>query len=189
MSENESIVVTLPEVGEVLLERSYRAKNINISVKPPKKVRVAIPVGVDFERARIIVEKRGNWIKEKIKEFANSSTIHLKNTYSSEELIFHKRLLTKRVDILSRRYGFKYNKLKFRLMKSRWGSCSAKNNICLNLLMASLPKKLQDYIIIHELVHTKIKNHSRTYWTFMNKIIVDAKSMHKELKEKYTINY
>ena len=71
-------------------------------------------------------------------------------------------------------------------MKSRWGSCSAKNNISLNILMSHLPKRLQDYIIIHELVHTLIKNHSENYWTFLDKVTGNAKGLHKELKENYT---
>ena len=68
-------------------------------------------------------------------------------------------------------------------MKSRWGSCSAKNNINLNMSMSFLPKMLQDYIILHELAHTRIKNHSKDYWILMDKIIDDAKGLHKELKE------
>ena len=52
----ESKIITLPKVGDVLLERSYRAKHINISVKPPKIIRVAVPVGVEFEKARKIAE-------------------------------------------------------------------------------------------------------------------------------------
>ena len=41
-------IIILPEVGDVLLERSYRAKHIIISVKPPWKIRLAVSVGIDF---------------------------------------------------------------------------------------------------------------------------------------------
>ena len=59
----ESKIITLPKVGDVLLERSYRAKHINISVKPPKKIRVAVPVGVEFEKAHKIAETTMEYIK------------------------------------------------------------------------------------------------------------------------------
>ena len=64
----EAIKITLPDVGDVLLERSYRAKHINISVKPPSKVRVAVPVGVEFAKAQRIAEQRIDWIKKQLRK-------------------------------------------------------------------------------------------------------------------------
>ena len=183
----ESEIITLPKVGDVLLERSYRAKHINISVKPPKKIRVAVPVGVEFEKARKIAEQREYWIEKQLEKFSNSTATPVLNTLAGEELFVHKKSLTKRVEVLAKRHGFKYKKIRFKVMKTRWGSCTAKNNISLNILMTHLPKKLQDYIILHELVHTRIKNHSNSYWAFMDRITGDAKGIHKELKEKYTL--
>jgi predicted metal-dependent hydrolase len=182
----ESMIITLPEVGDVLLERSYRAKHINISVKPPSIIRVAVPVGVEFEKARKIAEQREYWIEKQLEKFSNSTATPILDTFAGEELIVHKKSLTKRVVVLAKRHGFKYNKLRFKVMKTRWGSCTAKNNISLNILMTHLSKRLQDYIILHELVHTRIKSHSNSYWAFLDKITGDAKGIHKELKEKYT---
>ena len=92
-----------------------------------------------------------------------------------------------RVEMLAMKHGFEYNQLKFRVMKTRWGSCSAKNNINLNMLITYLPKHLQDYIILHELVHTRIKNHSNHFWNALDSVVGDAKGMHKELKKNYTL--
>ena len=183
----ESIIITLPEVGDVLLERSYRAKHIIISVKPPSKIRVAVPVGVNFEKARKFAEQREYWIEKQLAKFSNSTAIPILDTFAGEELVVHKKYLTKRVDDLAKQHGFKYNKLRFKVMKTRWGSCTAKNNISLNILMAHTSKRLQDYIILHELVHTRIKNHGNSFWVLMDRITGDAKGMHKELKEKYTL--
>ena len=60
----EAVTIKLPDIGDVLLERSYRAKHINISVKPPSKVRVAVPVGVEFAKAQRIAEQRIDWTKK-----------------------------------------------------------------------------------------------------------------------------
>ena len=186
ISVAESKIITLPEVGDVLLERSYRAKHIIISVKPPSKIRVAVPVGIDFEKARKFAEQREYWIEKQLAKFSNSTAIPILDTLASEELVVRKKYLTKRVDDLAKQHGFKYNKLRFKVMKTRWGSCTAKNNISLNILMTHISKRLQDYIILHELVHTRIKSHSNSYWAFLDKITGDAKGIHKELKEKYT---
>ena len=183
----ESISISLPKVGEVLLERSYRAKHINISVKPTKKVRVAVPVGITFDRAHNFVKQKEHWIEKQILKYINSSATPIVDTFAAECFILEEKYLVNRVEMLAKKHGFQYNKLKFRVMKTRWGSCSAKNNINLNMLITYLPKHLQDYIILHELVHTRIKNHSNHFWSSLDEIVGNAKGMNKELKKNYTL--
>jgi hypothetical protein len=67
--------------------------------------------------------------------------------------------------------------------KTRWGSCSDKNNINLNINLVRLPDELIDYVILHELVHTRIKNHSHQFWEEMNKVVEDPKSLDKKLRQ------
>ena len=183
----ESKTISLPKVGDVLLERSYRAKHINISVKPPKKIRVAVPVGVAFDKAHKFAKQKEYWIEKQILKFVNSSATPIVDTFVAESFIREEEYLVNRVEALAKKHGFQYSKLKFKVMKTRWGSCTAKNNINLNMLLTYLPKNLQDYVILHELVHTRIKNHSIHFWALLDKITGDAKGMHKELKEKYIL--
>jgi len=183
----ESITITLPDVGDVLLERSYRAKHINISVKPPSKVRVAVPVGVEFAKAQRIAEQRIDWIKKQLRKYSQSKAKQLLKKPDGNELIIVKKYLRDRVEYLAKRHGFQYNKLAFKSMMTRWGSCSPKNNISLNLLMAELAKDFQDYIILHELLHTRIKDHGKGFWLELDRLTGDAKGIQKELKEKYTL--
>ena len=72
-------------------------------------------------------------------------------------------------------------------MKSRWGSCSYNNNISLNLWMMFLPKNLKDYIILHELVHIKIKNHSKEFWIELGKICENPRLFNKRLNSDFSI--
>ena len=81
-----------------------------------------------------------------------------------------KRLLPGRLDEIARQHGFDYNKVTIRNNKRNWGSCSSKNNISLNLQMMKLPDELIDHILLHELVHTKIKNHSAKFWEELNRL-------------------
>ena len=183
----ESTIITLPTVGDILLERSYRARHINISVKPPKKIRVAVPVGVAFEKAHKFAKQKEYWIEKQILKFVNSSVTSIADTFAVECFIHEEEYLINRVETLAKKHGFQYRILKFKVMKTRWGSCTAKNNINLNMLITYLPKKLQDYVILHELVHTHIKDHSHRFWALLDKITGDAKGIHKELKEKYIL--
>ena len=183
----ESITIRLPDVGDVLLERSYRAKHINISVKPPSKVRVAVPVGVKFDKAQRIAEQRKDWIRNQIRKFSNSKAERLDKRFTDAELQHAKAYLSTRLNTLAKRHGFQYKKISFKSMMTRWGSCSAKNNISLNILIAQLPKELQDYIILHELLHTRIKNHSKAYWAELDILVGNAKMVDSMLKKDYVI--
>jgi len=91
--------------------------------------------------------------------------------------------LVNRLNELSEQHGFTYNKVFMRSQKTRWGSCSAKNNINLNMKLVRLPDEMIDYVLLHELVHTRIKNHTNAFWIELNKFVGDAKGMSKKINE------
>jgi len=97
-----------------------------------------------------------------------------------------KGYLPERIKILSEKYGFKYSKMFVKNLKSRWGSCSAQNNINLNLHLMRLPEHLSDYIILHELCHTIHKNHGPAFHTLLEKLCGNEKILNKELKKYRT---
>lgn len=94
-----------------------------------------------------------------------------------------KRYLPERLRELSRKHRLPYNKVIIKNNRSRWGSCSAKNNINLSLHLMRLPEHLIDYILLHELVHTVHKNHGKRFWKEFEKILPGAKTIDRELKE------
>jgi predicted metal-dependent hydrolase len=91
--------------------------------------------------------------------------------------------LPARLSELSRKHGFTYNKVIIKNNRSRWGSCSEKNNINLSLHLMRLPEHLVDYILMHELVHTVHKNHGKKFWREFEKILPGAKATDRELRE------
>jgi len=88
-----------------------------------------------------------------------------------------------RLEELAIKYGFEVSKVTIKNNKSRWGSCSKKNNINLNLHLIRLPEHLSDYVLLHELVHTIHKNHSNKFWNQLDMITGSAKSLDRELKQ------
>jgi predicted metal-dependent hydrolase len=93
-----------------------------------------------------------------------------------------RELLGDRLETLSKRYGFSYSGLKIKRLTSRWGSCSSRNVITLNYYLVQLPWHLIDYVIIHELAHTKQMDHSRQFWALVESVTPDAKRLRKEIK-------
>jgi len=80
----------------------------------------------------------------------------------------------------SKSTGLEYANLKFMKLEKRWGSCTPSNTIIINYNAIKLPFSLIEYLVVHELVHTKIKSHSKEFWAELSKHIVNW----KELDEK-----
>ena len=84
---------------------------------------------------------------------------------------------------LASHYGFHYKKVKITGSKSRWGSCSAAGNINLSCYLMLLPPHLMDYVLLHELTHTKEMNHGPKFWEILNELTEGkARSLRSELK-------
>jgi len=176
--------IDIDGVGPILFEHSKRAKRVSISVKPFKGVRVAVPYGLSFKKAAQFAQIKADWIKihlEKMKQYERQGYFN----HSSAEGIDRvevKTLLTRRLQQLAKNNEFSYNRVFIRNQKTRWGSCSSKNNISLNMKLIKLPGELIDYVILYELVHTRKKDHSKAFWVEMDKLVGNGKKMASRLK-------
>ena len=105
------------------------------------------------------------------------------------EMLRHeaKLYLPDRVAKLAADHGFKYNQLSVKNVHTRWGSCSAQNNINLNIHLMRLPEYLSDFVILHELCHTIHKNHGPQFHKLLDSLVGgNEKRFDKELN-KYKI--
>ncbi|RLC31268.1 MAG: hypothetical protein DRH32_04510 [Deltaproteobacteria bacterium] len=145
-------------------------------------MRVAVPLGVSFDAAEKIAAEKASWISrhlEKIKAEEQKvrtlpGSVHVNRAKARKKLV-------RRLDELAVKYGFSYNRVFVRNQKTRWGSCSVKNNINLNVNLVNLPGELLDYVILHELMHTRIRNHGKIFWKELDLLMGDARQLDKEL--------
>ena len=80
-------------------------------------------------------------------------------------------------------FGASIPKVSLRDSVSRWGSCSPDGSISLNFRLLFMPEGILDYVIVHELAHTKYKSHGPRFWGLVEKAMPDHKERRKWLKE------
>ncbi len=95
-----------------------------------------------------------------------------------------KHFLPKRLHDIALREGYTYGKVSVKQMKGRWGSCNQDKDIVLNIFLMELPIGLIDYVILHELAHTRVLHHGPEFWAEMNRHTeIDAKTLRKQMRE------
>ena len=169
------------------------SKCVRISLKSQDSVLVTLPRRASFEYARNFALKNLNNIKNAAKKICpkvyclDGITYATKDEYLKRLRTKAKDYLPKRLDEIAHSYGYKYNKLALKYMKTRWGSCSFKNNINLNVSLVTLDGELIDYVLLHELVHTVEKNHGEGFWARLLIHMPDARVRNKVLKSRKVI--
>ena len=172
-------------IGKIQFRYSERAKYIRIVISQCSEVCVVIPKNQNINEAINFVQSKRNWIQKNKLRIAKKNILKLE--LSNTELEKFWKDTKQKILQFSNIHQLNFYKLIFKTLKSRWGSCSENNTICINNIIYYLPDHLQDYIILHELTHTKIKNHSIIFWKELEKICPNSKLKRKELRENYAI--
>ena len=178
-----SKTIRIRTLGPVYFTDSLRAKRLSITIKPDQTIRVSIPKGVSLAKAKTFLRCKIPWVKKHLNRLRELRQDDAQPTGPAMNRDKARTILAARLAYLARQHGFRYNKVFIRNQKTRWGTCSSKNNISLNIQLMRLPQELQDYVILHELVHTRHKNHSKMFWAEMDKLVGDAKKLRKEMRK------
>jgi predicted metal-dependent hydrolase len=177
------LLANIDNLGPISFTRSPRAKYQRITICPDKTITVTIPRGGSLGQARQFLESKISWIQKQLQKIDQHAqyqampdlNVDLEKTQIN---LFH------RLDYFSEKHNLLYNRATFRCQKTKWGSCSDRNNINLNVNLVFLPEELQDYVLLHELVHTKVKNHSKNFWTELDKYTQgQSRQLSKKLKQ------
>jgi predicted metal-dependent hydrolase len=92
-------------------------------------------------------------------------------------------LLFERVLILAGKHSFKYQKIRISSARTRWGSCSSLGTLSFTYRLVMAPLEVIDYVVLHELVHTQVRNHSKTFWNKLGELMPDYKTRLAWLKK------
>ena len=87
------------------------------------------------------------------------------------------------IDAYSQQYGFEVKGLRITSAKTRWGSCSANHTLNFTYRLSMAPIEVVEYVVVHELAHLKVRNHSKDFWNLVGQLKPDYKTNRRWLKE------
>lgn len=169
------------------IRESSRAKRLRIAVYCDCDVIVTLPHDKTVSDVEIYLEKKAKWLTSKLDFFRKAKGLQVKNkpvgfADNKEEAY---KLVVKIIKKFNKIYGFKYNKITIKNHKARWGSCSKKCNLNFNYKIVFLPRRLAEYIVVHELCHLGELSHSRRYWNLVRMGLSNYKMLTNELKSNF----
>ena len=168
-------IYTDPQLGSVIFRKRKGTRRMSIRVHPLKGVSVSVPYLVPYAAAQAFFMLKREWViqtvarqKERYKEVpkADSQQIEAMRRQAKSEL-------PGRLAELAARYGFTYNRVTIKHNSTNWGSCSARNNLNLNLNIVRLPATLRDYILLHELCHLRHHDHGQAFHLLLEHVCTD----------------
>lgn len=131
-----------------------------------------------------LIEKHKDWIYKRNTQItaatikAQKKRLDLKRTDEKFKHSIHSI-----VENISNDLKININKIYFRRMKSKWGSCSSKKNLTINTLLKYLPENLIKYVIFHEMVHLIERKHNEHFWNIISNKFENYSEKEKELFE------
>lgn len=172
-------------LGDIECVRSLRARSIRLMVRSDGSLRVTYPIFASRAKAIAFVESKEAWIVATRERMEQRRTNY--STITQEDV---KRLrkearatLPSLIAELATKYGFNYTSLRISSAHTRWGACSGNNGISLSLFIMLLPQHLREFIILHELCHTRHHNHSKAFHTILDSLVGGKeKALNRELK-------
>jgi len=120
-----------------------------------------------------------NFILSKKKVEKNDIKTELEKLYRKEA----KRIFKEKSDQYAEKMGVTFNKILIWNQRTRWASCSPKENLSYNWRAIMAPEEIVEYLVIHELTHLKERNHTKRFWRIVKSHNPDYKKHAEWLKE------
>lgn len=174
------------------LEKQQQNQTLRV-IRPPFRTRQ--------HELRVEVDKRTERASVRITSDAINVRLALSHDIADEDIQYlikkgvtealrreARELLPAMVETVSRRTGLSYHSVAIRATRSKWGSCSSRNDLSFSAYLMLLPDHLIEYIIIHELCHTVHRNHSAEFHALVDHHLGGReKEFNRELKQYHTL--
>lgn len=169
------------------IKRSRR-KSISVEIEPDLSVLIRAPYYMPKKEIDSFLDRSMDWIvkhrdeaSRRMREREETPALSMEEIRQLADQAVKE--IPERVRYYAPLVGVTYGRITIRNQKSRWGSCSSKGNLNFNCLLMLAPAEHRDYVIVHELCHRKEMNHSKRFWSEVERVLPDYKKSVKWFRE------
>ena len=170
--------------GLTIFYAKYRKnRSLKISIEGNGEVHVTCPYGIEEPMIYDFVLSKNDWIRKNIKKMEGKERLADKPKLKKKELDGLKSLIDDYVYKISLLMGTEIYDVKLRKMKSEWGNCSyEKKDLTFNTYLYYMSEKFIEAIVVHEVAHIFVPNHSKKFYDLVLKYLPDYRKRIKEGK-------
>ena len=173
-TKKDWIIKQLPK-SQLLMPDQMIGKAHRLTFIPVNENGLPIKTLIKDNQIRVFYPNDLHYSQKSVQASANAAAIRALRKQAES-------LLPKRVDQLAQTHGMEYKDVKIKRLTRRWGSCDRSKHIVLNLFLIQLPWELIDYVILHELAHTKHLNHGPDFWSTLEGLEADARGLRRQIR-------
>jgi predicted metal-dependent hydrolase len=153
----------------VEVRRSPRARQWRLEVPWGEPARLTVPQRMSHAEVENVLTEKRCWIEEQRRRQVPRLGLE---QFSVSELEARKRareLVSALAEEEAERLGVVYQRVRIGGQRTLWGSCSARGTLSFNWRLVLAPLEVLDYVVVHELCHLRVPNHSRSFWTLVER--------------------
>ena len=188
VQHESKIILKTPRVSKQFIDKLLldkeswiRKQLFKLSQNIPQKINIEDELLLFGEIYSIDIDE-AEYLRNKLQRVRKNSKENILKCYDNFYKHYSFEYLSPRVEFFAKKMDLKFSNLKFRKMKSRWGSCSGTRTITLNCELMKVKKELIDYVIVHELAHLVHMNHSKDFHSLVEIYLPSSKALRRELR-------
>ncbi len=158
-------------------------KTVAISIKNGRVI-LRAPKRLKDNDAEKIIKEHEKWINKKLLEHQKreAEKVELSEAEISEIKCEARKYFFEKTELFAKIMNLKYGRISITNARTRFGSCSSKGNISFSYRLMRYPQEAREYVIVHELAHLLEMNHSKRFYSIVERFMPDYKERRKKLK-------
>ena len=188
VKKNGDITFKTPRVSESYIENllskkePWIRKQLKIVEENPPKTHKLQDEVLLFGELFSIDSDKAKELRTYLKKIDTTKIDNILRCYDEFYKFYAQNYIVPRVQYYSKIMDLTYSDIKFRKMRSRWGSCSSRGTITFNTELMKIDKRLIDFVVVHELAHLVHMNHSKKFHDLVSLYIPDYRDLNRMLR-------
>jgi len=150
--------------GAVEVRRSRRARRWRLEVPWAEPARLTAPSWMSRAEIERVLAEKWPWIAEQRRRQVPRLGLERLAVSESEARVGARELVSALAEDEAERLGVTYRRIRIGDQRTLWGSCSSAGTLSFNWRLVLAPFEVLDYVVVHELCHLRVPDHSKTFW-------------------------